>query len=412
MLSYVSVDLNTGLMIADLRNIVFSGSHKQTIGRPESTSASLPLDGAPSNWWTATRPLSTAIVCLDDDGQTPLHGWYIDERHTSHLNAIELSLITIEGYLDRRNVGDVTFTGIGQNHIIKNLVESYVKTGAKRGIPIRVQIDGTDAKLRTITYADSGDKSVLTALTDLSGLLGGPEWSCEWENVGNLITPVIRTADRLGAAAPAGLKPNAWFNLPGDVTDARLIESFKKDVGANDTMATSSGTGDARPQSTHHTFTTDNRPTIEHRWTPSTSITVQQTLEDHAERALQAMRRGGVALTITSNRKAALSLNDDWRIGDDVGFDLTSPAWPKGLQGTARVIGWELTEKEITPILLIDPSILDALDTSGPLADLELTMLGRGDYLLDGSRVIPGDETWTITSPGMTANPDGTWTLD
>ncbi|MFH5879748.1 hypothetical protein [Arthrobacter sp. NA-172] len=412
MLSYVSVDLNTGRVLADLRNIVFSGAHKGTIGRYESTSASLPLDGAPSNWWAATRPLSTAIVCLDDDGQTPLQGWYIDDRDTSHGSGVQLSLMSIEGYLDRRDVGDVTYTNLGQNHIVKSVVEAFVKTGAKAGIPIRVQIDGADTNLRTITYRDDSDKSVLTVLSDLSAMLGGPEWTCEWENVNNLITPVLRTADRLGTPAPAGLGPAAWFNLPGDVTDAHLIESFKKDVGANDVMAVSSGTGDARPQSTHHTFTGDNRPTLEHRWTPSTSITQQQTLEDHAERGLQAMKRGSVALTITSNRQAAPKLNKDWRLGDDIGFDLTSPAWPKGLTGKARAIGWELTEKEITPILLVDPSILDALDTSGPLEDLEVTSLGRGDYLLEGSRVIPGDETWTITDPDMTDNTDGTWTLD
>jgi hypothetical protein len=369
-LSYVAVEVLTGRVIADLRDIQFSGSLKATMGRYESAQATLPFDGAPSNWWAATRPYSAAIVCLDDDGVLPLWGGIIDSRQTSFKNGVTVSLITAEGYLRRRYVGDVSFAGTAQNQLVKSLVESYAKTGAKAGLPIRVQIDGADTQTRDRTYTDRADKSLSSILEDLSGVLGGPEWTVEWENVGGLITPVLRTSDRLGSPAPVGLSPAAWFTLPGNLSDAQIVESFKEGDGANDVMATSSGTEDARPQSSHQTYTGDNRPTLEYRWSPSTSITDTATLEGHAQRALASMRRGGVALTLAANRKEAPKLNRDWRLGDDIGFELTAPGWPNTLIGTARAIGWELTETQVTPIVLIDPSVLDNLDTTAPVKPL------------------------------------------
>lgn len=392
MLSFVAVDLLSGRITADLIDLTMSAPMKLTMGRYETVQATLPLDGAPSNWRTATRPYSSAIVCLNDDAaKTPVWGSIVNGRDTDESENVVLSMVTAEEYLTRRFVGDQTFTARPQDLLVSDLVTAYVQTGTKPGLPIRVEIDGGNGVNRTISYKDADDKTVESVLSALSGIIGGPEWTIDWENAGGLITPVFRISDQLGSPPPAGVGPGAWFNLPGAINKFKLSETYKSQDGANDVMAVSSGTQGARPQSTHHTFTADNRPTVEYRWTPSTSITDPNTLEGHAQRALAAMQRGGAAMTMTANRYEAPKLGTDWRLGDTIGFDITAPAYPNGFKGTARVIGWELAETEVTPILLVDPSVLDAIDDQ-----LETPQQAYDDG--------------TYVRSGETDNLDGTWT--
>jgi hypothetical protein len=162
---------------------------------------------------------------------------------------------------------------------------------------------------------------------------------------------VLTVSDRIGSPPPAGLNPGAQFYLPGSVTDAELVEGYGADEGANDIMAVSSGVEDARPQSPHQTNTGDLRPRFEYRWTPSTSISDVNTLTAHAQRALAAMKDGSLALSITANREEAPKLGRDWRIGDDIGFSIEAPEFPGGLVGTARCVGWELTDTTVTPLI-------------------------------------------------------------
>jgi hypothetical protein len=239
-----------------------------------------------------------------------------------------------------------------QNQLVKVLVEDYAQTGARRGLPIRVEVAGGDGVSRTREYKDSEDKTLYSVLSDLSGVIGGPEWTVSWEWVDERqLGLVLTVSDRIGARPPAGLNPAAQFYLPGDVTDAELVEGYGADEGANDIMAVSSGVEDARPQSPHQTNSTDLRPRFEYRWTPSTSISDVGTLTAHAQRALAAMKDGSLALAITANREEAPKLGRDWRIGDDIGFSIEAPEFPGGLVGTARCVGWELTDTTITPLI-------------------------------------------------------------
>lgn len=351
MLSWVAVNANTGAMIADLTDLKPSGMFGCTMMRYETQTVSLPLSSAPENWESATREGAVWIVCLDDDGVTPLWGGMVIDNETSHGGTVELSLATPEAYFDRRYVGDATYTATAQNLIAKDLVEDWAKTGTLRGIPIRVQIVGGNGQVRDKTCKDSEDKTLYSILQDFSGIIGGPEWTVGWENVNNLITPVFYVGDRVGAAAPVGLGPAAQFTLPGSVTSAKLKKSYTSQMGANRVIAVSSGVDAARPQSAPQSDATDLRPTFEYRWTPSTSITETSTLNDHASRALIAMKNGGIGLEITANRQEAPKLGRDWFIGDTIGFDLVSPAWPNGIVGTGRAVGWRMDENTIQPLI-------------------------------------------------------------
>jgi hypothetical protein len=303
----------------------------------------------------------TAVICLNDDGITPLWGGIITNRKTSLGGNIELSMSTLAEYFDRRYVGNETFNVTPQNTIAKNLVEKYARdtSGAGQlGLPtLRVQIDGNTGTVRNKTYKDSEDKTLLSCLQDLMGLDGGPEWLCEWENVNNLITPVFRVGNRLGEVAPTG-KPGVEFTSPGCVRDAQYEESYKGGDGANDIMAYSSASdsGAARPESSHYLFIADGRPRIEFRWSPSSSIKDVSTLNSHANRTRAVLGDGMATLTLVVTRKRGPKIKSDWYLGDDVFVDLTGPAWPNGLTGVARVIGWDLTETTVTPIVLINQS--------------------------------------------------------
>jgi len=356
-LSFVSVDILTGKVLADLEDLTFSGSLKETYGRPEQLTVSLPVASAPEGWVTATRPYSVALVCLADDGARPLWGAIVTNRKTGLGPSIELSMATIPEYFDRQFLGNETFTARPQNLLVKDLVEKYAKNpraAGMFGIPLRVQVEGGNGVARDKTYADKEDKTLLSALQDLSGLEGGPEWVVEWENNNQVITPVLRVSDRIGASAPVGLLPSVQFSAPGCVSDAVYEESYKSGDGANDIMATSSGSSDARPQSSHQRTLNDGRPTVEFRWSPSSSITQIPTLDSHARRVQAAFADGMAMLSLTANRYEAPELGAEWRLGDDVYVDLTSPAWAGGLTGTARVVGWELTETTVSPTLLLD----------------------------------------------------------
>jgi hypothetical protein len=348
-LSWVSVSATTGAIITDLPTLRVDGALKRTIGRHESQTAVLPLDGAPSNWRTATRKKSVFLVALSEPLENeprgePVWGGMVTERTTSHEEGVGLSMVTAEDYLNDRYVGDEDYLA-PQNEIVEHLILKYV---IPNGIPIRVvKLPGTNPERQRV-YHDADDKTVYAILDELSGVIGGPEWTIGWEWVDEQkLGLVFYVGGRIGSAAPTGLGPASWFHLPGNTVDAELTEGYRRGDGANDVMAVSSGSADARPQSSHHRNEGDGRPKIELRWTPSTSITETDTLEGHAARALTGLQDGTVALSITANRAESTP----FQLGDDVGFDLTSWAWPDGISGTARAIGIEWTGTTITPVL-------------------------------------------------------------
>jgi hypothetical protein len=139
--------------------------------------------------------------------------------------------------------------------------------------------------------------------------------------------------------------------MPGSVSDASVEELFTSAAGANRVMAVSSGVDDARPQSDVYSNNTDLRPTFEYRWSPSTSIKETSTLNQHASRALTAMKNGGIGMELTADRGESQKLGKEWFIGDDIGFDITSPDFPDGLAGTARVVGWRMDQNTIQPLI-------------------------------------------------------------
>lgn len=368
--SWVATEVLTGQVIADLPKLDVPRC-KKVIGRYEPATGTLPLVGAPVDWERILTGGATNFHLLRDNPDDPAHGipvWggMITEDTLTESDVVEFPMSTIEAYFDRRYVGDETYTGVGQNLIVKDLVEKYAAAGPNGGIPIRVVIvNGGSGKLRDRTYIDRDDKTLYSVLTDLMGIDDGPEWTVGWEWKSNpeRITPVLYVGDRIGAPVTPGLGPSAVFEIPGAATRFSRYRSYANGKGANVVMAVSSGQGDDRPQSAPVVIPDTLRPTFEHRFTPSTSIKNTQTLEDHAASRAAFLAGGTVALEMGAAADKAPQLDVDWSIGDDIGFRVTAPAFPNGLEGVARAVGWELEPQgtaRIQPILAGDEILTGA----------------------------------------------------
>lgn len=356
-LSWVACEARTGRVILDLPDLVVPRVGA-VLGSYASATASLPVVSAPENWVRATMPRGALLVLLDDD--RPVWGAGITGRTRTAGDTIELTLATPEAfYLGTRYVGDLTRTSTGQCQIVADLVDAFVLDGT---VPLSVQIVGADATLRDRTYEAAQHKTVLAALSELSGVIGGPEFTVEWvrdlDDGVVVYRPVLLVGDRIGSPVPDGLGPAATFELPGPVTEVSLVEDYREGKGATSATAYSSGTGEAVPAQTASIADPD-RPTTEYHWSPSTSITQESTLLGHAQRAVAAMVGGARALSLTAVLDDAPRLGRDWWIGDDVGYRVEAPAFPDGLSGTARAIGWQMDLPQdgpttITPVLAAD----------------------------------------------------------
>jgi len=365
--AYQAVDARTGVVLADLTDLEPDGPLPLTLGRYESASAKLPLPaevvkwlGKPEgrkplqdlqDWRKATRPGAVVVVALEDD--QPVWGGLVLQRTTDHTAVAQLALVTLEAYLDRRYVGDKTYTNTGQAAIVADLVDSFIKDGTLPGLPIRVAYPSPGTS-RDRTYTADSDKTIYAVLSDLSGVQGGPQWTIGWERQHSpeRITPVLHVADRVGSDVTAGLQPAAVFDLPGCVTEAQLVESYSTGDGANRVTATT-GQGEDRLASTSDASDFEGRPMFEYRWSPSTSITDTSTLTAHAKRVLGILAPGSKVLTLTAAITAAPVYGDEWILGDTIGYDLLAPAWLDGLTGQAQTIGVQVGPDTITPILAV-----------------------------------------------------------
>jgi hypothetical protein len=358
-LTWLATEILTGQVIEEVPDLIVS-TVKQTIGKYESANATLPLPTAPVDWLRATLPYATCLHLLDDD--IPVWGGVISNRPRDTFNEVDgIALATIEAYFDRRYVGDETYEQVGQNLIVKDLVEKYAATGngVTDGIPIRVVIvNGGDGKLRDRTYADDDDKTLYSILTELSGVLDGPEWTVgwEWQHNPERITPVLYVGDRIGNPVADGLEPNAVFEVPGPLTHASLLEDWTADKAANDFLAVSTAIADVRPESQHVTIADPQRPTLEMRFTPSTSIEDTDTLDEHANKKAALLGHGTNTLSMQSVVSAAPKLGQDWFIGDDIGFVIGDmvPGFPGGSQGVVRANGFQFdlgSINYVTPLL-------------------------------------------------------------
>lgn len=364
--TWLAVEARTGLVIADLPDLSCN-KVGAVIGDYTSTNASLPVPTAPESWQRATLPGGAVLVLLDEDTDLPVWGGLVLTRERDESDEVSMQLATLEAYFDRRYVGDAPYTNVGQNSIIADLVQRFITAGTNGGIPCTiVNLDGNAGTLRTRTeYTDDSDKTILSVLTELMGVQGGPEWTIGWRSYyvdgRRFIAPVVYIGSRIGTDPLPVLAPSATFDMVQVRNAGRLVQSsgnlvsftYKEDWssngGATDVLATSTADADTRPESTHVVAGDLDRPTLEYRFTPSTSITNTNTLQQHAN-AEAAEVFGGVNTLEMTAVADSQRLNVDWFIGDALGFDIQTPSFPDGLTGSGRCVGWEMNFDDVTTV--------------------------------------------------------------
>jgi hypothetical protein len=350
---WLACDLVTGGIIRELPGVY--GSISRVLGAYTSTSLQVPIPLAgplsmpEAEWSTATIPGQTMIVPVVNDA--PAAAFIVLTRKGgSDGSSLELGCVSLEGYLDRRYVADHEFTTTDQAAIATALV----KDAAEEGIDFIIDAPASGV-FRDRAYFDKDDAKVYSRLRELAAVDGGIEFTIDpvWANSERTkIAKVVRLRNRVGLETPA---PNAVFSTLGDSNATyEYTEDFGDGKGANHTIATSSGEGESRPESSPASDVRPGWARYERRFSPSTSITSKSALNQHALADLAQLRDGARVLTISTRWDGYPRMNIDWRIGDDVGYELTSHRHPNGLSGVARVIGWELDMQAgvVNPILL------------------------------------------------------------
>lgn len=347
-LTWVSVEITSGNVLSEFAGMTTSDVIQHTIGAYETVTVQFPYASAPPSWESDTQPGAVAMILLS--AGVPIYGGLVLTRNRANDQAT-LSLVTAEGYCDRRYIStDVVYTNVPQNTIISDLFIQFVAQGAHGGFPVTQRMVNSPLNTpRTITYKNDDDKSVYSALSDLMGLTDGPEWVIEWEWDGLLLRPVLYYGDRIGTPAAAGLLPNATFDMPGCVDDPQMNEDYTSTGGANLVIASATpSNGGTRIDSTPQLAPADRLPTYEYRWQPSDSIAVQSVLNSHAQKAISILGSGTNTYTLTSAYSRAPLLGRDWSIGDDIHIDLSGPAFPTPVSVVGRAIGWQLQMSDTT----------------------------------------------------------------
>ena len=362
-LQWVAVDALTLRVLDDLPTLHVDYPLRRSLGQYETGTAHLDLTGAPPQWPRATLPGASVLACFDDTDPDRGIQWagLVIGRTRGPVDVVDLTLVTLEGYLDRRYVGDRTYVALGQNALVADLIAGFVADTGGIGVTVAYATAGA-GQVRDRTYKLLDFTRVYQRMQELMAVQGGPEWTIEWawSTDGQHLTPTLWVGDRIGTAAPAGLSPAAVFDI---LTDFALSEDYADSKGATRVTAYSSGSGASTPTSGPRNATdTGGRPVFEHAWQPSSSITVTQTLIDYATKAVAQLAPGSVAVAVTAalGQPGTPRYGTDWKLGDDVLYQIggvgsdgldTVRSVPGGISGVGRAVAYEVTVDTISPIL-------------------------------------------------------------
>lgn len=322
-----------------------------TSADPDGTGAQIP------GIISATDPGRTMLVALDQDERI-LWGGLVLRRVSTTGIYVSLTPATLEHYFDRRFSSDLSWEAVDQAAIAEGVIDdiavdglSFVVDAPTSGIPRDLEI--------------TEDKTTLSVLQSLQGLYRGPEFTVdlEWDGGDHThIRYVVRFRERLGVATRTPME----FRLPGSVTEFEHIEDFTEEFAANDTMAISSGEGDARPTSSHHVATdllANGWARFERRFEPASSTTDVAALDAAAAADLEEHKLGSRDFSLTANLDTAPRIGIDFNLGDDVTTVITCPRFPAyidsnnrlrpGFTAVGRCVGWKMNTqaRTLTPTL-------------------------------------------------------------
>lgn len=359
--TWLGCDLVTGGIIAELPDL--SGSVERVIGEATSSQIRAPVPTGGTGRLPvelvkqATQPGRTMVVAVVND--LPAWAGIVMRRDRGSDATISLACASPEAYLDRRFVGDHTFTGVDEATIAAGLVRDAQVEG------IRLEVDAPETgTTRDRSYFAKDDATVLDRMQELSDVEGGPEWTIDldWtDDTHRAVRKVFRLRQRLGRVTGGAIfettAASVFSSAGASEAVYTLAEDYTDGKGANHVVATAPGQGEDRPQSIAvraEDLIAGGWPRYERRFQPSTSITDPQTLFLHAQRELRRRRRGARVWSLDVRWDAAPRYGVDWILGDLVAWNVIGHGDPDGISGQGRIIGWtmEMPAGRMTPKLL------------------------------------------------------------
>jgi len=352
-LVWYACDATTGGIVEELPGLTAQGAISRQLGGPTTASFNLFLPSAPADWVAATEKGRGLLLAVDPATDTPLWSGLILTREGGSSQSLDLQAITPEGYLDRRYVGDLSLIGQDQATVITSVMTAPLS----QGLPFVMDAVATGVTMDWISL-DADDRTVLSAMQQIMGVDGGPEWTIDpiWADAAHTtIDLAVRVRSKIGTQLAI---PEAVFDFPGCVSAYRLTESYETGRGATVVTARGEGEGEGRLTSAAQVATALEAagwPRYVYRWTPASGITDPTQLTAHAARALTLMGTGSSVWTLEATASRAPRLGRDWALGDTVSVDIaTSARHPDGAATVARAWSWELDPSSdgINPILV------------------------------------------------------------
>lgn len=341
---FLAVALSNGTVLAEFPDLQVS---KLSYRFEETTSETmvLPWRNIPSNWGEATIPYGVAILLVR--GSTVLWGGIVVKRErTLQGSGLSLTVATVEHYLDSVYVRDHSYPGWEQTSIASDLVTSTLENH-RFMFDVEVASSGIH---RDRTYEESSDKTLLSALQELSNVKDGPEWCTSWHVRDGKYVPLLTIADRIGSVTPVTTFDESVM------TSFKVLEDYTSGYGANMVVAVGDSTGESQLRSDVMVSEQSYRPVVEHVVRPSSSITQKETLDAHASSALERLRDGTNTMSMTLSLLDAPIVYEEWKPGDVVAWTVTDDdgRFTGFDHGEARVIGYDIDFSgvwTITPVL-------------------------------------------------------------
>ncbi len=341
---FLAVSLTSGIVLAEFPDLQVS---RLSYRFEETTSGTvmLPWRNIPSNWVEATVPYGTAILLVR--GSTVLWGGIVVKRErTLQGEGLSLTVATVEHYFDSVYVTDHSYSNRDQCGIVKDLVSTTIKDHR-----FMLEVEASPSSIRRDrTYEASSDKTLLSAIQELSNVQNGPEWCTSWRVSGGRYLPVLTVADRIGSVNPVTTFDESVM------TSFKVLEDYTAGYGANMVWAVGNTTGEDQLRSDTMVADQSYRPVVEHVVRPSSSVVQKGTLNAHASSVLRRLRDGTNTIDMTLSLLAAPIVYEEWEPGDVVAWIIAddSGRFVGFDHGEARVVGYDIDFSgvwTITPVL-------------------------------------------------------------
>lgn len=357
-ITWHAADLVTGVSYMELPEV--TGEPSKVIGGQMSTAltvhmAAIPGLAAKREAITATKPFRTMIVAVANN--TPVWAGVPIERKRGSYDDMTLACITVDGYLFRRFITeDIEFPGNDEAYVMSTLVSRFAGDilGVGKGISFAIDAEPT-GRLTKRSYKASEKTSVGTALTEIMAEEDGAEWttSVVWTDPSrNSFTHVFTVKPEIGdQSLVSDIRFETATESVSGVPDVsfEVVESYSADDGATVLGMTLPGEGNAKPLSRIVYATEDlatGAPVWESYQQASDTVLTQEQLDGVAEETMFRIHDGVTTLTVeTQFHTSGFGLT--YHLGDLVRYHFVSQTFPDGLDGTARVMGWNLDTKTL-----------------------------------------------------------------